>query len=263
MGSWEVMSGRHFLLVGVDGVRFDRLLTADTPNLDAISARGGLRTARIPPQNPTMSGPQWATILTGVWSDRHGVRRNWRRSRSLAAYPDLLTRAGAADPAANVHAAVSWPPLGLRAGCGPILQTPAFVPNRHPTTLASWVRSDEAVVEASVDRLRDPDLTAAFVYLGQVDIVGHLGDVGTGYRAAIETVDAHIGRLVAAIESTGERDAWTILVTTDHGHRDRGGHGTRTDPETTVWFACDTIAPGWDTLDSAGVADYLLGTLAG
>lgn len=251
----------RFLLIGIDGVRFDRLQTTATPNIDAIAERGFLRTAQIPPRNPTMSGAQWATILTGVWADKHGVRRNWRRSRALAGYPDLLQQVVAADASAEVFAAVSWPPLAVKAGCGPVLRTPTYLPNRHPTTLQSWVEADEAVVDHAVGRLAEPGMTAGFVYLGQVDIAGHLVDTGPRYVEALEAADALVGRLVAAIDETGERDKWTILVTTDHGHRDRGGHGRRSEAETTVWFAGDTRAPGWDSLDSAGVPEFLLGAL--
>lgn len=252
---------RRFLLIGVDGVRHDRLMSTATPNIDAIAARGFLSTAQIPVQNPTMSGAQWATILTGVWSPEHGVKRNWLGSRKLARHPDLLQLVQRREPQAAVFAAVSWPPLAVKAGCGPVLRTPAFLPQRRVTTLASWKQSDEAVVEHSVERLRDLATTAGFVYIGQVDMAGHLVDTGPRYVEALEEADRMVGRLVEAIESTGQRDEWTIMVTTDHGHREAGGHGGRSAAETTVWFACDTALPGWERLDSAGVRDYLLSSL--
>ena len=256
------MTTRRFLLIGIDGVRFDRLQTTPTPNIDAVAARGFLHAAQIPPHNPTMSGAQWATILTGVWSDQHGIRRNWRRSRKLERFPDLLQLVEAEHPEADVFAAVSWPPLAIRAGCGPVLRTPTYLPRRRVSTLSSWVRSDEAVVDHAVERLADPAVTAGFVYLGQVDIAGHLIDTGPRYVEALEHADALVGRMLAALDATGDRDSWTVMITTDHGHRDKGGHGTRTDAETTVWFACDTKLPGWDRLDSAGVPAYLLRTLS-
>lgn len=261
----------RFLLVGLDGVRLDRLRQARTPHLDALAARGFFHTARIPEHQPIRSGPQWATILTGAWSRErgagrragHGVRRNWWPSRRLGGHADLLQRVRAADPSATTFAAVSWPVLARRAGCGPVLRSPAFLPVRRPTTLASWVRADAAVVDHAERRLRDPACTAGFVYLGEVDMAGHLSGTGERYVAAVEHVDAHLGRLLRAIDDAGTRAEWTVLVTTDHGHRDAGGHGgrRRTDAEATVWFASDNALPGWERLDSAGVPAFAFAAL--
>jgi hypothetical protein len=248
------------LLIGIDGVRLDTLREVATPRIDALVADGFLTTATIPPVNRVMSGAMWATILTGVWADRHGVRYNWWPSRRLRAFPDVLQRITRAD--GDVFAAVSWPPLAMRAGCGPVLRTPTYLPFRHPTALASWERADAAVVDHAVERLGDPRIRAGFVYLGEADIAAHLHGVGPQYRGAIEACDALVGRLVDAVRARPDADDWTIVVTTDHGHRDAGGHGTRTEAETTVWVAGDRRLPGWDALDSAAIADYLIAATA-
>ena len=248
------------LLVGIDGVRLDSLRAATTPRLDALIDQGFLTTATIPPVNRVMSGPMWATILTGVWADRHGVTRNWWPSRRLRRYPDYLQTIDerAASHGQRVFAAVSWPPLAVRAGCGPVLRTPAYLPNRHPTALASWQAADDAVVAHSVEQLADPELTAGFVYLGQADIAAHLHGSGERYLAAIENADRLLGELVDAVHARPDAADWTIVVTTDHGHRDAGGHGTRTVAETTVWLAGDRRLPGWDELDPSRIAGYLI-----
>ncbi len=251
---------RRLLILALDGVRYDRLLTTSTPNIDAVAARGFRTTAQIPLGQPTMSAAQWGTILTGVWSDEHGTKRNWLRSRRYAGYPDLLQLVQRAHPGAEVYAAASWPVLGRRAGAGPILKTPSYIPYRRVGSLASWIRADEAVVADAERALRERDLTAAFVYLGQVDMAGHWHDAGPRYVQALEDVDLLVGRLLAALAD--RRYEWTVLITTDHGHRDAGGHGTRTLAETPVWFAGDRRVAGWDALDSSRVVDFALRALA-
>lgn len=248
------------LLIGIDGVRLDTLTEVATPRIDALAAEGFRTSATIPPVNRVMSGAMWATILTGVWGDEHGVRSNWWPSRRLRAHPDVLQRITRDD--GDVFASVSWPPLAVRSGCGPILRTPAYLPDRRPTALASWERADAAVVEHATERLGDPAIRAAFVYLGQADIAAHLHGVGPAYRSAIAACDALVGRLADAVRRRPDADEWTIVVTTDHGHRDAGGHGTRTEAETIVWVAGDRRLPGWDTLDSARIADYLVAATA-
>src|SRR5438552_487149 len=69
----------------------------------------------------------------------------------------------------------------------------------------------------------------SFVYLGAVDFAGHATGAGTVYQAALLAADQRVGRLVAAVRSrpSGPQEDWTIVVVTDHGHLDEGGHGGR------------------------------------
>jgi arylsulfatase A-like enzyme len=57
------------------------------------------------------------------------------------------------------------------------------------------------------------------------------------YAAALQAQDAYLGRLLDTVRARpsypGER--WTVLVTTDHGHVDEGGHGGTSDEERTVF----------------------------
>lgn len=256
----QVTSRPRALLVGIDGVRLDRLQDASTPHLDAVASAGFLHSSRIPRVNPTMSGPMWATVLTGVWADAHGVRGNFLPSRQLRRHPDFLSRVTQAQPDAGVFAAVDWPVLGMRTGSGPILSTPAHVirPANHSETV--MVAADAAVAEYAARRLAEPGTVAGFAYLGQVDEYAHRHGTGAGYVAAIERADEQLGRLLAALEARGDRDDWLVMVTTDHGHRDRGGHGRRSVAEETVWIASDRDL-GVESLDSAGIAPALLGWL--
>ncbi len=80
------------LVIGIDGLGFGEqgFSVASTPWMDrlitgqwlagyhgAYSAQafaGGV--LGTPTQQTTVSGPGWSTILTGVWTDRHGVTGN-------------------------------------------------------------------------------------------------------------------------------------------------------------------------------------------
>ena len=59
------------------------------------------------------------------------------------------------------------------------------------------------------------------------------------HRAAVRAADQRVGRLLAAVRSrlSHERENWTIVVVTDHGHLDRGGHGGREPEVATAWAA--------------------------
>lgn len=88
---------RHVLVVGIDGVRLDLLRTTTTPHLDAIAAAGFLAPVEIDEDTPTMSGPCWTTIATGVGIAKHGVHGNHFGGNRLAVFPDFTTRLAQED----------------------------------------------------------------------------------------------------------------------------------------------------------------------
>ncbi|MFD1939750.1 alkaline phosphatase family protein [Nonomuraea mangrovi] len=91
----------HVVVFGLDGVRHDTLLAARTPELDAIAAAGFLAPVRVNDAAPTISGPGWATIATGVLADRHGIYDNDLTGHQIAKYPDFLTRVRLPDVVAH------------------------------------------------------------------------------------------------------------------------------------------------------------------
>ena len=95
--------------------------------------------------------------------------------------------------------------------------------------------------------------------------------IRAGYFAAISLIDTHIGRILDALEETGQLDRTLILFTTDHGEMlgDRGGYQKHVPYEGSAHIPliacgpgfeagrCDTPVTTWDTattiLEAAGV----------
>lgn len=120
----EATRSRHVLVVGIDGVRLDTLATAATPHLDAIAAAGFLAPVTIDPGTPTMSGPCWATIVTGVRVDKHAVWSNDFTGNRLQIFPDFTTRLHLQD-ARHTYVAAGWQPLLTVNNGGPMFREPA------------------------------------------------------------------------------------------------------------------------------------------
>ncbi|MFJ9442329.1 alkaline phosphatase family protein [Kitasatospora sp. NPDC101235] len=229
------------MVVGIDGVRLDLLPQLDTPHLDAVTRAGFLAPVEIDQATPTMSGPCWATVLTGVGVTKHGVWSNSPRGHRLDAFPDFTTRL-AADHGRRTFAAGGWAPMFLAQQGGPLITAPSRLSYIAPTadTPAGWDACDQAVTaEAARIIGSDEDLDACFVYLGAVDETAHFHGCGPTYRQAVETADRRLGQLTAALRSRPGRDRedWTVIVVTDHGHRDEGGHGGHSPEERTAWVA--------------------------
>ncbi|MFJ3956697.1 alkaline phosphatase family protein [Arthrobacter sp. NPDC090010] len=259
---------QHVLVIGVDGCRYDSLVAADTPVLDALASRGFLAPVRVDERNPTISGPVWSTVASGVYSDRHLIRDNRLEGHRLDRYPDFLSRVRELVPGASTFAAAAWGPLVTPAAGGPVFAPggyrPAFPADSEDGELDTIALMDEAVTSRVARRLLRDAPTVTFAYLLLVDMVGHHEGVTPRYRAAIEGCDEQIGVMLAAIDSRPGRDEeeWTVIVVTDHGHRDAGHHGGDSDEERTAWICA--AGPGitrGDGVDHADIHPHVLSVL--
>ncbi len=213
---------RRVVLVVIDGLGADE---ADLPFLDELRARGVAAIARVP--YPTISRPNYVTILTGVPPADSGVRAN--RVREPVGVDTVLDRAQAA---------------GLRVATASDFGMLPSLFLRHTSSLAgiAWLDDgvhiappppitwpvDEAERASSLAELGpmlaelasgDASLITALVL--DVDRAGHADGVGARYRAAAADTDRMLRVAFAAIDFT--RDA--VIVTADHGHVAPGGHG--------------------------------------
>jgi predicted AlkP superfamily pyrophosphatase or phosphodiesterase len=251
---------RRVLVVGIDGVRLDLLAEPRTPHLDSVRDAGFLAPVLIDEQTPTMSGPCWATIATGVHVGKHGIWNNRFVGHRLGVFPDFATRL-ARFHGRRSFVAAGWDPLVIAQDGGPLFAAPSrlvyVAPEAH--TAEAWEQVDEEItVDAEAVLRRDP-VDASFVYLGAADETAHLHGCGERYRASIENADARLGRLLGAVRSRAgyASEAWTVIVVTDHGHVDEGGHGGRSTLERTAWIAAcgPDLVPGMAPERKLGHAD--------
>lgn len=201
---------RKVLVVGLDGVRADAFLAADTPHMDFLSTHAVFSTeAHTQLTANTKSGPGWASIMTGVDADKHGVTSNDTEVLEAhnPAYPSFLERAHEQLGLRTV-AAVHWVPV-LLLTLDDALDEVAL-------------GHDESVTHQMRDFLTVDDYDVHFVHLDDPDAAGH----STGFSAdnplyleAIESCDTFVGQLLEGIlaRPTVAEEDWLVVVTTDHG----------------------------------------------
>ncbi|MFJ9820180.1 HAD-IA family hydrolase [Streptomyces sp. NPDC101151] len=233
-------AARRVLVVGIDGVRLDSLRRLPTPHLDTLAADGFLTPVEVDDDTPTMSGPCWATIVTGVDVAKHGVWSNDLSGHRLDVFPDFATRLDHHD-GRRTFVAAGWRPLMQPRDGGPLFRAPSGTVHIAPRadTPEAWEECDERITEAAARVLAEDDAEASFVYLGAPDETAHVLGCGEAYETSVRRADARLGRLLAAVRSrrTYADEEWTYLVVTDHGHVDAGGHGGRSGAERTAWLA--------------------------
>jgi predicted AlkP superfamily pyrophosphatase or phosphodiesterase len=226
------------LVIGLDGVRVDVLAEAQTPSLDSLIAEGTFSAAALTGE-PTVSGPGWSSMLTGVWPAKHGVHGNNFTGNAYDAYPDFLTRLERMDSSYSTFAVVDWPPLGSTESGGPLLSHAIDTKHTFNGDELGYDVTDSLSAVVATQFLENEAVDAAFVYFGDIDVVGHeTGSLSDEYRAAIEAADRQVGALLEAVRRrpTYDRENWLILVSTDHGRRDDGGHGGLSDKERTIFY---------------------------
>jgi predicted AlkP superfamily pyrophosphatase or phosphodiesterase len=267
-------------LVGIDGLRLD-VADAWAPTLRHLLRTGSLATIEM--EVPTISGPGWTSLLTGADHAEHRVVDNTLVPGRNAELPDFLGQAHTADPSRTTFAGGSWPPLIDPEGVGPIVHARPEQIRTGQHTLAAvdgdaigHRRADAEVAAAAVSALADgPD--ASFVYFGQVDETAHEhGAIGVEYAQAVRRVDDHLFGLIEVIGGRAERDGedWSVVITTDHGHLDEGGHGGATAVERASFALACCYGPGVDrpgsglrgwpaTMAATDLTPRLLGLLDG
>lgn len=228
------------MLIGIDGLNWEAADTATAPTLRSLARAGAFATMDMPV--PTLSGPGWATLLTGVSPAQHGVSDNTFRGNVLALCPDILSRAFHQDTTTITFAAAGWPPLVDPNGVGPIIhhrgEQSSFgthrVISRDGETLG-YKRVEAEIFAYARAALALPTCpNVSFVYFCDADETAHIyGATGPEYREAISQIDHYVAEIVAGIQNrvTQFDERWLVAITTDHGHLPEGGHGGDSAPE--------------------------------
>jgi len=239
---------KKVLLIGLDGVRVDVMAWVETPVIDSLAA-AGFFSDEAKTRVRTVSGPGWSSMVIGARTDKHLVDDNDFAGNDYATYPDFLTRIERERPELNTLAVTDWPPLGTTDSGGPLFGDEIDVRITFDGEADGYRYADSLSVEAAIRELRDTDVDAAFVYLGDIDVVAHeTSSRSPQYRAAIEWADTRVGLLLEAVRQrpTYDEEDWLILMSTDHGRDDAGGHGGTSPSETTIFFLASgpSVEPG-------------------
>ena len=195
------------LIFGIDGCRPDALQAADTPALDSLAASGAYSfTAQT--CRETKSGPSWASVLTGVWPDKHGVTNNSLEGEHFNEFPHFFSRLKSVSPGAFTASFVHWATIHDK------MVRSADISNKYP--------SDVEVAAESVFLLQSACPDVIFLHFDEVDKAGHRNGYGPTiipYLTAISVVDTLISRVLRAVQSrpTYDKEDWLFIATTDYG----------------------------------------------
>lgn len=225
---------KKVLVIGIDGCRPDCLEAAKTPNMDFLRKNGAYTNSAYAggelgkdTQQPTVSGPGWVSITTGVWANIHGVTNNKFTGYNIEKAPHFFKRIKAQNEKLYLSSISQWHPVNSK-----ILT---------PSTKADFVLNPPdkgvSVKELTIKHLKEKKPDVLFVHFDDVDHAGHATGYGTDkpkYIKSIEETDENIGHILKEIHNRKDED-WLVIVTTDHGGI-RKGHGGQSKEERTIFI---------------------------
>lgn len=205
---------RRVIFVLVDALRLDTALDPSVmPFLNSLRQRGAF--ARMHSRPPSYSEPGYTVLLTGAWpdiSDGPAINHPYEDI-----YPFTQDDLFSASTRAGLQTAVSgyyWFEKLI----------PQSAVHASFYTAGEDQAADNQVVEAALPWL---DGASAYqlilIHIDQVDYAGHHegGPRDPRWNQAARRADALIERICASVNFSQD----TLLVVSDHGQIDRGGHG--------------------------------------
>jgi hypothetical protein len=194
---------RRTLVVVADGLRRDAALGMRATA--RLRAAGQCRTTSVSP--PTISRPTYVTLSTGLGPDRTGVRSN--------------------DDAFPAPAQSVWQ-LARAAGMWVVARSEiAWFRELFPDGFDAYEVTETPLVPAPLG-----DLT--LLHPATIDEAGHdHGGASPEYAAAVARLDRELGALLDRLDLAQD----LVVLTADHGHTARGGHGG-TAPEVARVLTC-------------------------
>jgi len=237
------------VIIVIDGCRADTLEAADTPNLDALAARGVSYGRAVIGHLMSNTPPGHATLVTGLFPRSHGVvghkwqdagtgeRVNitgWKAAldgvplevyaeAGVLALPDLFRQRYPDGYIASVSCGKFYAAMlmgGLSAD-----EIESFPLEAPPGVGASgdardWTILDTSAMSAAIEIAETHGPRLLMINLPDTDRMGHdTGGMPTSeiMSAVLANVDEQIGHLLTAYADLGLLEETVFVVTADHG----------------------------------------------
>lgn len=202
------------IVLGFDGLGAYALRDSRNPTFDRLS-KTGASTLKARGVMPTVSSPNWASMIMGAGPEQHGVTSNDWEPDKFEFPPTVVGRGGifptifgtlrAAKPSANIACFHDW------EGFARLTETKVFDKLEHGNG-----PDDTAARAIRYLKEHHPDLL--FVHFDHVDDAGHHFGHGTKeYFEAVAKADRLTNDVLLSVEAAGLASQTIVLVTADHG----------------------------------------------
>lgn len=204
---------RSLVIVLVDALRYDTSLNSSVmPYLNELRSESA--PALMHSRPPSYSEPGYTVLLTGAWpdlSDGPALKFDYADIPTFT-QDDIFSAAHRAGLRTAVSGFNWFEKLIPQAAVSASFYTPG-----------EDQVADRQVTDAALSWLQEGNYQLVLIHLDQVDYAGHHegGPIDPRWDAAATRVDGLLKEIVSTMDLTQD----TLLVISDHGQIDQGGHG--------------------------------------
>ena len=207
-------AAEHVVVIGIDGLSPDGIRRAETPVFDRLM-REGSYTLKARGVFPTVSSPNWASMIMGAGPEQHGITSNeWTPDKveippvargPAGFFPTMFSQVRSARPGAKIAVFHDW------QGFGRLVEPSAADVILH-------CDGPEKTIRAAIEYFAANRPLLMFIHLDHVDHAGHeKGHGSPEYYAAVSAADRLVGQVLKVVEDAGLAGTTAIIVAADHG----------------------------------------------
>jgi predicted AlkP superfamily pyrophosphatase or phosphodiesterase len=215
---------KRVMVIGCDGFGSVGFTPSNTPVLHRLM-REGAWTLHARGVLPTVSSPNWASMIMGAGPEQHGVTSNeWETNKfeiapiavgSGGIFPTIFGVMREQRPSAKIAVVHDWD--GFARLIEP--KAPDLIEN---------VKGSPATAKRAIQVLEELRPDFLFIHFDDVDHAGHtFGWKSPEYFQAADAVDKLIGDLMTSLEKSGLAKDTLVIMTADHGGKGKS-HGSPT-----------------------------------
>lgn len=254
---------KHVILIGSDGLGAYPFKNgkAQVPHMRKMMEAGSY-SMEARSVLPSSSAVNWASMIMGAGPEMHGYTEWGSRTPEVPSvvttghgiFPTLFSLIDAQLPGEKKGVAYTWGGIG-------------YLFEKDLVDLDYNGGSDEENRDKLIDFILREKPALAFVAFTHPDNEGHeIGHDTPAYYEAVEKIDAHVGKIVTALEENDMMDDTIIIISADHGGIGKG-HGGKTLAEMEIpWVIYGKHVAGKGklssviaTYDTAATIAYILG----
>jgi hypothetical protein len=196
------------LYIVADGARGTSVRDAESINIKSLIGNSIYTWTGLADTTQT-DATNWADLLTGVKKEKHGVVSEDFVGNNLTTYPSIFTRIKSANPKIRIATFTSSDVVKTRLTGGADIAE-------------SFAGNDDATKSRIVEFLKTDTASLVMGQFSGVEAAGKASgfDISFApYKAAINSFDAKVGELVAAVKArpTYAKENWLVIVTSNRG----------------------------------------------
>ncbi|MBR1926869.1 MAG: alkaline phosphatase [Bacteroidales bacterium] len=264
---------RHVVLIGIDGWAAEavrRAPASDIPNIRYLMENGSWTLAKRSVM-PSASAINWTSMFNGLPTEMHGFDK-WNSTKGSIPStsdngngipPTIFTVMRQQRPSAELGCVYDWGCIGILSDSLALDYNYFIKTYRGKETIIPT----EEYTKIATDYIKDKKPDLLVFYYGALDNAGHqFGWYGPEYMECQKSLDRGVGMVIQALKDAGIFDDTIIIMSSDHGGKDKGHGGfTMLELETPFIVFGNKVKKGNEfqepmmQYDTAATIAYILG----